>query len=154
MHFPDVSSCNLLKRFERIYLWPRISEWKILPCRVMQSYKTPCICGVRHTDVEAHLCVWEKERLVLASFQRAGWRCWRRSSAIFNFLLFASDWGCLQCVRAEAASDLSLISRYSLYVRGRSSSAQNTLYVIGLKTSQDATTKPWRWRTINPEPCE
>lgn len=46
------------------------------------------------------------------------------------------------CVRAESATDLSVNSRYSLHVRGRSSSAQNHLYVIGLKTSQDATTKP------------
>lgn len=45
-----------------------------------------------------YIFVCERERLILASSQRAGWRCWRRSSAIFNFLLFASDWGCLQCV--------------------------------------------------------
>lgn len=46
------------------------------------------------------------------------------------------------CVRAESATDLSLISRYSINIRGRSRSTQNHLYVIGLNTSQDATTKP------------
>lgn len=86
------------------------------------------------------LCVWEKERLIF------GFISARRLTLLTPLLRHLQlPIVCIRlsavCVSAESATDLSLNSRYNLYVRRRSSSATNHLYVIELRTSQDATTK-------------
>ena len=100
------------------------------------------MCSFRHTDVEAHLCVGERaldfgfisaRRLTLLTPLL---RHLQLPIVCIRLRLSAAS------VRAESATDLSLISGKKPLRSWSLEFSTNHLYVIGLKSSQDATTKP------------
>lgn len=85
------------------------------------------MCSLKYTEVKSNICVGERalgfgfisaRRLTLLT------PLLRHLQLPIVCIRLKLSAVCVVCVRAELATDLSLNSRFSLYVRGRFSSAQ------------------------------